>query len=183
MQAWVIIVAALIALLLGFWFYRRQQQSQQAQQLATAVQQQLASGGAAAAAASQPAAPGAPQAAAGAPAAAAAAGVAKQRKVVDVTDQELAAYLQDPSRPCVVLFFSPACSHCKNMMSAYEQYGQVAGPKVHVLRIDCSRFSNVAEQHRIDGFPTIKLFQNGQATKEYQGDRRVGSFMVFQSGN
>jgi thioredoxin-like negative regulator of GroEL len=69
------------------------------------------------------------------------------------------------------------------MMGAYEQYGQLAGPKVHVLRIDCSRFFNIADQQKIEGFPTVKLFQNGQATKEYTGDRKVGSFMVFQSGN
>jgi thiol-disulfide isomerase/thioredoxin len=111
------------------------------------------------------------------------AGIAKQRKAVDVSDAELEQYMQDPSKPCVVLFHSPGCGHCKAMLPAFQQYGQVAGNNVHVLMIDCSRFFNVAERFKIGGFPTIKLIEKGKEVKEYEGDRKVGSFMAFHSGN
>lgn len=169
---WYLIAAAVVVVVLGVVYWRYQQQQKQVQ-----VLQGLFQGLAPAVAGSgQGVAEGAAGAAAGA-----SAGVAKQRQAVDVTDQELELYLQD-ARPSVVMFHSPNCGHCRAMMDDYSKYGQVAGEKVHILRVDCSKYSNVADKYKIQGFPTIYLFKNGQ-TSEYHGDRKVGSLMGFASGN
>jgi thioredoxin-like negative regulator of GroEL len=159
MEAWVMIAIALATFVLLYLVWSRKSAPRAPAALDTS----------AAPAASAPSAPPA--------------GIAKQRKAVEVTDAELEQYLQDPSKPCVVLFHSPGCGHCKAMLPAFQQYGQVAGANVHVLMIDCSRFFNVAERFKIGGFPTIKLVDKGKEVKEYEGDRKVGSFMAFHSGN
>ena len=110
-------------------------------------------------------------------------GVTKQKAAVEVSDVELEQYLLDPNKPSVVMYYSPGCGHCKAMMPAYTQYGLAAGNNVHVLKVDCSRFTNIADKYNIKGYPTIKLFQKGQVVKDYDGDRKLGSFLAFHSGN
>ena len=118
-----------------------------------------------------------------APLAPVASGVAKIKQALQVTDKELDAYLADANLSSVVLFYSPGCGYCKSMMPAFDKYGEAAGVNTHVLKVDCSRFFNLAERYKIEGYPTIKLFQGGKAVKDYEGDRSIGSLMVFNSGN
>lgn len=162
MEIWVIVVVALLATLVLYYLFRKKAAPAPTPTPLPAPQQEAAPS-----ASAPPSAPG----------------VAKQRKAIEVSDAELDQYLQDPNRASVVLFQSPGCGFCKAMLPAYGQYGQAAGNNVHVLMIDCARFSNIADRYKIEGFPTIKLFEKGQPTKEYEGDRKVGSFLTFYSGN
>lgn len=53
-----------------------------------------------------------------------------------------------------------------------------ANRDIHVGKVDCTRFTTVANAMNIRGFPTIKFFRNGQIM-EYDGERTKAAMIDF----
>ncbi|XP_067135528.1 protein disulfide-isomerase TMX3 [Centruroides vittatus] len=71
----------------------------------------------------------------------------------------------------LVMFYAPWCGHCKNLEPIWNQVAQsLVDLEIRVGRVDCTRFTNVATEFGVHGFPTI-LFIKGHKTVEYKGDR------------
>lgn len=80
-----------------------------------------------------------------------------------------------------VKFYAPWCGHCKNMAPAYAQLAQhfhQDGSKVKIAKLDATVHKQFAEQFGIEGFPTIKLFINGQPI-DYNGERSKDAMTAF----
>ena len=56
-------------------------------------------------------------------------------------------------------FYAPWCGHCKKLEPIWKHVDQSLAGKmpVRVGRIDCTRFTSVATEFSIKGFPTILL--------------------------
>jgi protein disulfide-isomerase-like protein len=83
-----------------------------------------------------------------------------------------------PKGTWLVEFYAPWCGHCKRLAPTWEELATKAKGKFNVAKVDCTVEKDLASKHGIKGFPTIKMFHNGQAT-EYRGQRSVEDFMKF----
>lgn len=45
--------------------------------------------------------------------------------------------------------------------------------------VDCMENPDIAEEYDVAGFPTIKLFHNGEVVSDYKGKRTIEDFVNF----
>jgi protein disulfide-isomerase A1 len=94
--------------------------------------------------------------------------------VLTVTDASFAETIAN-NQFVLVEFYAPWCGHCKSLAPEYEKAAQElkkdeSTAKVVLAKVDATAETKSAEQHGVQGFPTLKWFVNGQAT-EYGGGR------------
>jgi len=78
----------------------------------------------------------------------------------------------------MVKFFAPWCGHCKKMASAWEEYAKAAEGIYHVAEVDCTVEKDIAQAQGVRGFPTLKLFINGEAFA-VEGPRTIKNWVEF----
>lgn len=76
-------------------------------------------------------------------------------------------------------FYAPWCGHCKKLEPIWKHVAQslIEAP-IRVGRVDCTRFSKVATEFGIKGFPTI-MFLKGDDVYTYDGDRTREDIVAF----
>ncbi len=73
---------------------------------------------------------------------------------------------------------APSCGHCQNLKAAYSEAASRLLKYSHIklAEVDATKDRVLTEKYEIQGFPTMKVFQNGGATvKEYQ----VSLFCIY----
>uniref|UniRef100_A0A914Z580 Thioredoxin domain-containing protein n=1 Tax=Panagrolaimus superbus TaxID=310955 RepID=A0A914Z580_9BILA len=86
-----------------------------------------------------------------------------------------------------VKFYAPWCAHCKRIAPVWEHVGHALADMnspVRIGKIDCTRFTAVANSLRINGYPTIMFFRNGNRIP-YEGERKkeaILDFLIKSSG-
>lgn len=55
--------------------------------------------------------------------------------------------------------YAPWCAHCRRLEPIWSHVAQhLHATSIRVGRVDCTRFTSVANQYKIKGFPTILLY-------------------------
>ncbi|KAK6960449.1 EF-hand calcium-binding domain-containing protein 14 [Biomphalaria glabrata] len=79
-----------------------------------------------------------------------------------------------------VKFFAPWCGHCKRLAPAWEDLAKLmAGQPVIIAKVDCTQHKAICDENEVRGYPTLKLFRDGQLVKEYRGGRTVEDLSSF----
>ena len=81
----------------------------------------------------------------------------------------------------MVKFYAPWCGHCKSFAPEYEKAAKEIKEqkKPYVLaKLDATEHKKAAEKHNVQGFPTIKLFINGNPI-DFNGDRTADGVITF----
>ena len=81
----------------------------------------------------------------------------------------------------VVLFYADWCGHCKKFMPAWDKISTELNDSqttTKFMKVECGKpaenpsHATIMEKYKIQGYPTILVFENGEST-EYKGDRTM----------
>lgn len=79
----------------------------------------------------------------------------------------------------LVMFYAPWCGHCKRLEPVWGHVAQTLyKTNIRVGRIDCTRFTGVAKEFGVGGFPTIKFIKEGREYT-FNGDRTKDDIVNF----
>ncbi|XP_067118624.1 thioredoxin domain-containing protein 5 [Centruroides vittatus] len=80
-----------------------------------------------------------------------------------------------------IKFFAPWCGHCRNLEPTWNHLGQkfLTNDRIKIAKVDCTLHENLCSKHKVDGYPTLLLFRNGERLAEYKGNRELPSLHDF----
>lgn len=70
--------------------------------------------------------------------------------------------LINSEQPVLVDFFAEWCGPCKMMKPVLEQVARNLDGKARILKVDIDKNQKAAAQYKIQGVPTLILFQGGK---------------------
>lgn len=91
---------------------------------------------------------------------------------VDIDDEDAFAWLVLHTRtPVVVAFEAGDCGHCRQQRDLLALAWRQLGWTPPTFRVDANRLPQLAERHRIVGYPTITVFADGRLVERSPGRR------------
>ena len=73
------------------------------------------------------------------------------------------------------------CGHCKRLAPEYEIAATKLAkedPPVPLAKVDCPANSGLCQKYGVSGYPTLKIFRNGDLSADYQGPRQAGEILI-----
>lgn len=105
--------------------------------------------------------------------------------VIDLTDDNFDKLVQDGKEaPWFIEFYAPWCGHCKSLAPEWEQLAAIVesrGDKVRIAKVDATVHAQVAKDFELQGFPTLKLIEQGKVY-DYDGDRTAVAMATWVAG-
>ena len=97
--------------------------------------------------------------------------------VLDLTTDNFDTTLTE--NPVVLVeFFAPWCGHCKTLAPKFDQAAAQLKGIAPLAKVDCTAQEQVCSRFGVRGYPTVKLFRDGQPT-EYGAAREVEAIVAF----
>uniref|UniRef100_A0AAQ4QAS2 Protein disulfide-isomerase n=1 Tax=Gasterosteus aculeatus aculeatus TaxID=481459 RepID=A0AAQ4QAS2_GASAC len=105
-------------------------------------------------------------------------GFAWASDVLDYTDDDFNARIGDHGL-ALVEFFAPWCGHCKRLAPEYEVAATRLKGLVALVKVDCTSSTNICSKYGVSGYPTLKIFRDGEETGPYDGPRTADGIVGF----
>ena len=85
--------------------------------------------------------------------------------------------------PWLVWFYADWCGHCKMMKPEWKKLEKrcARDPRLNVAKVSDEMKNDIPEQmnQNIQGYPTVRMFNNGKMMSEYSGERNNNAFLEF----
>lgn len=101
--------------------------------------------------------------------------------VIELTDTDFDSKIGTFST-ALVEFFAPWCGHCKKLAPEYEKAAtslKKSGSSIALIKVDCTANTAVCGKYDVSGYPTLKIFQGGEKTKDYDGPRQSDGIISY----
>lgn len=79
----------------------------------------------------------------------------------------------------LVKFYAPWCGHCKKMAGDFKEAATELKGKATLVDLDATVEKDLAAKYEVRGFPTLKLFSNGELISDYKGGRTKDALIKF----
>lgn len=79
----------------------------------------------------------------------------------------------------LVKFFAPWCGHCQAMAEDFKSAATELKGQAVLGDVDATVEEELAKKYNIDGFPTLKVFADGEELTDYNGGRDKESMIKF----
>ncbi|CAL1537590.1 unnamed protein product [Lymnaea stagnalis] len=100
--------------------------------------------------------------------------------VVELTEENFKTIIA--SGLVFIKFYAPWCGHCKRLAPTWDDLArESSGQPVVIAKVDCTQYKNVCEENEIRGYPTLKIFRNGELLNDYRGGRTLEDLQKFVS--
>ncbi|KFO32996.1 protein disulfide-isomerase A3 [Fukomys damarensis] len=93
--------------------------------------------------------------------------------VLELTDDNFESRVSDTGSAGLMLveFFAPWCGHCKRLAPEYEAAATRLKGIVPLAKVDCTANTNTCNKYGVTGYPTLKIFRDGEEAGAYDGPR------------
>jgi len=102
----------------------------------------------------------------------------EEKDVVVLTPENFKPFIKEHP-VALVEFYAPWCGHCKALEPKWAEAAAKAkklSPPVPLAKVDADAHGDLAGEYDVSGYPTIKLFRDGEA-EEYNGAREVDGIL------
>lgn len=65
----------------------------------------------------------------------------------------------------MIKFFQPWCGHCTKMKPDWDRLAEEAHSSVFIADVNCSDEEDLCKENAVSGYPTIKVFKDGEVEK------------------
>lgn len=97
--------------------------------------------------------------------------------LASVNDANFKSEVLDQQQPVLVEFYTPSCSHCRNMAPILGQVAQQYSGTLKVVKMDVMDNPLIAHKYEINGVPAFVLFDNGNAVESFMGEMSKGKLL------
>ena len=103
--------------------------------------------------------------------------------VRELNDYDYSYALSEPAT--FVMFYAPWCGHCKALKPIWKEISTMSASarnNVNFVQANCEEATYFCKQHRVQGFPTLKIFKKGKGFV-FDGGRDKESLVAFTLKN
>lgn len=100
--------------------------------------------------------------------------------VVNLSDDDFESFVNNEELS-LVKFYAPWCGHCKSLAPKYGEAASdllKAQPPIKLAKVDCTKHKEACGKFGVSGYPTLKLFRNGEAS-DYSGPREADGIVKY----
>jgi protein disulfide isomerase family A protein 3 len=101
---------------------------------------------------------------------------------VELTDSSFDGELEEIDT-ALVMFYAPWCGHCKRLKPEFEKAASVLkanDPPITLAKVDCTEGGqDTCGRFSVSGYPTIKIFRNGELSQDYSGPREAAGIIKY----
>ncbi|XP_058460976.1 protein disulfide-isomerase A3 [Malaya genurostris] len=101
---------------------------------------------------------------------------AGEADVLDLTDSDFSTRVAE-TETTLVMFYAPWCGHCKKLKPEYAKAAEILrgeDPPIALAKVDCTEGGkDTCSKFSVSGYPTLKIFKNGEVSQEYNGPREA----------